>query len=301
MTASGAVAPQGISGNWATVGTRRRRKGGKRALKLKERRMSRKVEVKFGTMNVGTMTGKGRELADAMEKRKLDILCVQDTRCKGSKARSIGGGFKLFYHGVDRKRNGVGVILKEEFSKSVVEVKRVSDRVICVKLEIDGVVMNVISAYAPQVGCDMEEKEEFWRELDEVVLQVPIEDRMILGADFNRHVGEGNSGNEEVMGRYRVKERNTEGQMVVDFAKTIKMAVVNTYFKKISVNYSQKSGGRGTQVDYILCRRRNLKEVSDYKVVPGESVATQHGMVMCRMVLEVKKKKTVRAKPKIRW
>ncbi|XP_065662746.1 uncharacterized protein LOC136085373 [Hydra vulgaris] len=92
--------------------------------------------------------------------------------------------------------------------------------------------MNVINAYAPQVGCDMEEKEEFWRELDEVVLQVPIEEIMILGADFNGHVGEGSSGDEEVMGRYGVKERNTEGQMVVNFAKRIKMALVNTYFKK---------------------------------------------------------------------
>ncbi|XP_065671736.1 uncharacterized protein LOC136089612 [Hydra vulgaris] len=215
--------------------------------------------------------------------------------------QSIGVGFKLFYHGVNRKRNGVGVILKEKFSKSVVEVKRVSDRVICVKLEIDGVVMNVISAYAPQVDCDMEEKEEFWRELDKVVLQVPIEERIILGADFNRHVGEGNSGDEEGMNRYGVKERNTEGQMVVDFAKRIKMAVVNTYFKeKEEHRITYKSGGRGTQVDYILCRRRNLIKVSDCKVVPGESVAKQHSMVICRMVLEVKKKKRVRPEPKIR-
>ncbi|XP_065675780.1 craniofacial development protein 2-like [Hydra vulgaris] len=158
------------------------------------------------------MTGKGRELTDAMERRKLDILCVPETRWKGSKTRSIGGGFKLFCHGVDRKRNGVGVILKNEFSKSVVEIKRVSDRVICVKLDIDGVVMNVISAYAPQVGCDIEEKEEFWRELDEVVLQIHIEERMILGADFDGHVGEGNSGDEEVMGRYGVKERTNGGR-----------------------------------------------------------------------------------------
>ncbi|XP_065646357.1 uncharacterized protein LOC136076811 [Hydra vulgaris] len=138
--------------------------------------------------------------------------------------------------------------------------------------------------------------------LDEVVLQVPIEEIMILGADFNGHVGEGNSDDEEVMGRYGVKERNTEGQMMVHFAKRIKMAVINTYFKKKEehrVRY--KSGGRGTQVDYILYRRRNLKEVSDCKVVPGESVAKQHRMVIGKMVLEVKKKKRVRAEPKIKW
>ncbi|KAK3574415.1 hypothetical protein QTP86_006582 [Hemibagrus guttatus] len=34
------------------------------------------------------------------------------------------------------------------------------------------------------------------------------------------------------MGKFGVKERNLEGQMVVDFAKRMDMAVVNTYFQK---------------------------------------------------------------------
>ncbi|KAI5615281.1 hypothetical protein C0J50_10881, partial [Silurus asotus] len=112
------------------------------------------------------MTGKGREVANMMERRK---------------------------------RNGVGVILKEEYSKSVVEVKRVSDRLMIVKVEVEGMMINVISAYAPQVGCEMEEKERFWSELDEVVDGVPTKGRLVIGADFNGHVGKGNRGDEEVM------------------------------------------------------------------------------------------------------
>ncbi|KAK3508896.1 hypothetical protein QTP70_013717 [Hemibagrus guttatus] len=178
------------------------------------------------------MTGKGRELADMMERRKVDILCVQETRWKGSKARSIGAGFKLFYYGVDSKRNGVGVVLKEEFVRNVLEVKRVSDRVMSLKLEIEGVMLNVVSGYAPQVGCELEEKERFWSELDEVMESIPTGERVVIGADYNGHVGEGNTGDEEVMGKFGVKERNLEGQMVVDFAKRMDMAVVNTYFQK---------------------------------------------------------------------
>ncbi|KAK3545490.1 hypothetical protein QTP70_007730 [Hemibagrus guttatus] len=106
------------------------------------------------------LAGKGRELADMMERRKVDILCVQETRWKGSKAHSIGAGFKLFYYGVDSKRNGVGVVLKEEFVRNVLEVKRVSDRVMDLKLEFEGVMLNVVSGYAPQVGCELEEKDE---------------------------------------------------------------------------------------------------------------------------------------------
>ncbi|KAK3513076.1 hypothetical protein QTP70_000955 [Hemibagrus guttatus] len=248
------------------------------------------------------MTGKGRELADMMERRKVDILCVQETRWKGSKARSIGAGFKLFYYGVDSKRNGVGVVLKEEFVRNVLEVKRVSDRVMSLKLEIEGVMLNVVSGYAPQVGCELEEKERFWSELDEVMESIPTGERVAIGADFNGHVGEGNTGDEEVMGKFGVKKRNLEGQMVVDFAKRMDMGVVNTYFQKREEHrVTYKSGGRRTQVDYILCRRGNLKEISDCKVVVGEGVARQHRMVVCRMTLMVCKTKRSKIEKKTKW
>uniref|UniRef100_A0A3B3BTI6 ribonuclease H n=1 Tax=Oryzias melastigma TaxID=30732 RepID=A0A3B3BTI6_ORYME len=294
-TAIGAVHRQGAGGNWTTVGGRRR--GGRRVRREREKRKVTSVGLRVGTLNVGTMTGKGRELVDMMQRRKVDILCVQETRWKGSKARSLGAGFKLFYHGGDGKRNGVGVILKEEFVRSVVEVKRVSDRVMSLKIEMEGVMFNVVSGYAPQVGCELEEKEKFWLDLDEVMMSIPGNERVVIGADFNGHVGAGNRGDEEVMGRFGIQERNVEGQMVVDFAKKMEMAIVNTFFEKRQEHrVTYKSGGRSTQIDYILCRRCNLKEISDCKVVVGESVSRQHRMVVCRMTLVVKKMKKERAK-----
>ncbi|KAK3521469.1 hypothetical protein QTP70_005773 [Hemibagrus guttatus] len=150
-----------------------------------------------------------------MERRKVDILCVQETRWKGSKARSIGAGFKLFYYGVDSKRNGVGVVLKEEFVRNVLEV-----------------------------GCELEEKERFWSELDEVMESIP-------------------TGDEEVMGKFGVKERNLEGQMVVDFAKRMDMGVVNTYFQKREEHrVTYKSGGRSTQK-----KRQKLRQALGGQVV----------------------------------
>ena len=47
------------------------------------------------------MTGRGRELADLMERRKVGVLCVQETRWKGNKARESDGDCKLFYSGAD--------------------------------------------------------------------------------------------------------------------------------------------------------------------------------------------------------
>ncbi|KAK3517962.1 hypothetical protein QTP70_028493 [Hemibagrus guttatus] len=47
------------------------------------------------------------------------------------------------------------------------------------------------------VGCELEEKERFWSELDEVMESIPTGERVVIGADFNGHVGEGNTGDEE--------------------------------------------------------------------------------------------------------
>lgn len=47
-------------------------------------------------LNIGKMTGKGKELAYIMKRSKVDILCAQKTRWNGSEAYSIGVGFKLF-------------------------------------------------------------------------------------------------------------------------------------------------------------------------------------------------------------
>ena len=49
-----------------------------------------------------------------MERRNVDILCLQETKWKGSKARNIGGGCKIFYNGADRRKNGIGIVLREE-------------------------------------------------------------------------------------------------------------------------------------------------------------------------------------------
>ena len=45
------------------------------------------VLVRVGTLNVGTMTARGSELADMMEWRKIIVLCVQETRWKGNTAK----------------------------------------------------------------------------------------------------------------------------------------------------------------------------------------------------------------------
>ena len=95
----------------------------------------------------------------------------------------------------------VNHIEKGAYVDRVVELWRVTDRIICLEMEIDGVMLNVISAYAPRVWCMREEKEAFWLiDLDETVEKIPKNERIVVGADLNGYVGEGNNGDEKCMG-----------------------------------------------------------------------------------------------------
>lgn len=75
--------------------------------------------------------------------------------------------------------------------------------------------------------------------------------------DFSRHVGEGMT----LMERCCVGMVLKKGMLkdfVVDFEKRMEMA--SDHFENRKEQMSFKSGGKFTQVDYILYREGNLKE-----------------------------------------
>ena len=80
--------------------------------------------------------------------------------------------------------------------------------------------------------------------------RIPKNERIVVGANLNGHVGEGNSGDEECMGKHRLGKRNNEEQAVVDFAKRMELAITNTFFiKKPAHRVTYSSGGLSLQVD----------------------------------------------------
>ena len=89
---------------------------------------------------------------------------------------------------------------------------------------------------------------------------------------------------------------------MADFTKRRELAITNTYFVKIlahGVIYS--SGGRSSQVDYSMVRRRMIKQVVDTKVVVRESVAKQHRIVVTAIIIWTKWMKAPKLVKRIKW
>ena len=114
----------------------------------------------IATVNVGTMTGRGREVVDVMESRNTDVLCVQETRWNGQKVRELGKGYEMYYMGMDNRSNGIGIMLNQEMKEMVIQVSRESDRLIWVQIDVgSAAAVNVVCVYVSQVGCTDEEND----------------------------------------------------------------------------------------------------------------------------------------------
>jgi len=68
-----------------------------------------------------------------MKRRRVNIACLQETKWKGKKVKDIDS-FKLWYRGEANNKNGVGIIVDKDLKEEVVDVKRIGDRIIAIKL-----------------------------------------------------------------------------------------------------------------------------------------------------------------------
>ena len=278
-------------------------------VKLSNKTYTPPIVLRIGSWNVGTMNHKSYQLEDVMIRRRLGILCVQETkwRNQGNKSRYLDTRtkrYKIHYHGIENHRNGVGIILSDEHQKNIIGIRKVSDRLMSIKLVIGKEIWNIISAYAPQIGCNVTEKGEFWLSLENLLKEFPLTERVYIGADLNGHVGANNRGNKRWHGGFGYGTRNEQGDEIVQLAKSHNYAILNTFFKKQSrhlITYS--SGGRETQIDYHLCSNEIRKYVKDCKVILGEDAVDQHRLLLSEIRLPTPKqnKDTAAKVNKIRW
>ncbi|GMP99093.1 hypothetical protein CsSME_00046713 [Camellia sinensis var. sinensis] len=125
-----------------------------------------------------------------------------------------------------------------------------------VKLVIGGNILNVISAYALQVGLDDQTKRDFWEQMDEILQEIPIKENLVIGGDFNGHVGIDKLGYEMVHGGYSFTNKNEAGESILDFTLASDLVVANTMYKKMEEHLiTFRSGSVKSQIDYFLVRK----------------------------------------------
>ena len=100
------------------------------------------------------------------------------------------------------------------------------------KLVIDGEIWNIISPYAPQIGCEQAEKDAFWHDVHTLLKDIPKDEFAFAGGDLNGHVGESNENYEDCHGGKGLGTRNEPGQEILALCKSYGLIVLNTMLIK---------------------------------------------------------------------
>ena len=76
---------------------------------------------------------------------------------------------------------------------------------------------------------------------------------------------------------------------------------MNTYYKRENHLVTYNSGGRRSQIDFIMLRKEYIKECQNCKVLPKEAITTQHRVLIAELEVKATRKRRVEGRKMIRW
>ena len=156
--------------------------------------------IQFSTWDVGSMSGKWGEISETFK----DVLLIF------AAFRRYGGkdnDFKFLWSGCCKADNGAGVIVANWLIRKVVGSQRFNDRVMRISIVIGDVVWEVVSCYCRQASRSINEKEKFF----ELMHKVMTSEKVLVGGNFNSHVGSDMGGFGEVRGGLGIGKINDRG------------------------------------------------------------------------------------------
>ncbi|KAG5577629.1 hypothetical protein H5410_057763 [Solanum commersonii] len=120
-------------------------------------------KLRVGLLNIGLLLGKSIELVKILKKNKINITCIQETRCKRLLEGASGGGYEHQW-------------------------------MMMIKLFVGGFNLNVISIYVFHVDLYEEVKKLFWEDLNKVERGISNTNKISIVGDFNSYIGETSRG-----------------------------------------------------------------------------------------------------------
>ena len=113
----------------------------------------------------------------------------------------------------------------------IVGIVRINEQLMIVKLFIGKCLVNLILAYASQIGRSQEEKKSFCNDLYNLAQKIEQNEIMAIGKNMNGHVGKESDGYGVVHGSYDYGHRHAGGESILEFCDASEMTICGRQFK----------------------------------------------------------------------
>ena len=141
----------------------------------------------------------------------MDVLVLSGTKLKGTGQSAFGNVVgRAFGVSDDNAREGVCIIVGENWKKYVIEWKEVSSRLMYMRMKIGTSKYVIVGAYGPGAEKKKEDRDSFWYDLGELVGSFDSDEIVCVLGDLNARVGD--SKVQGVIGDYGVPGMNESGE-----------------------------------------------------------------------------------------
>jgi len=163
--------------------------------------------------------------------------------CAFSEFRRLGVGscmveagkneYEVHWSGFKRKREyGVGIAIKVQPGIEIGEIKAINERLMTAAVEIFGLSMKIISAYAPTEPGKESAKMKFYQNLKKIKPDHPDQKLVYLG-DFNATTDAVRKTAGVRAGKILENiTSNDNGERLIEFSRNNNLSILNTFFKQ---------------------------------------------------------------------
>ena len=258
--------------------------------------LTTKSTTRIGTWNIRTLyeTGKSAQVCGEMHRYNLKILGLCETRWTGTGRTRLTSGDTIIYSGHDEGQihaHGVALLMTPEATRALLSWEPVSPRILTARFNSKGRKVTILQCYAPTNAADIEDKENFYQQLQAVVDKTPKRDLKILMGDVNAKVGSDNTNRELIMGSHGTGEQNENGEFFTEFCIFNDLVIGGTIFPHKEIHkttWTSPDGKTENQIDHITIGRKWRRSLQDVRVKRGADAASDHHLVIAILKTKLK-------------
>lgn len=230
------------------------------------------------------------ELEYALQGLQWDIVGLAEIRRNHEDYAETKEGH-IFCHGAaDNSQLGVGFLIHNKWKEQITDFKPISPRLALLSLKIDSYQLALLQIHVPTTEYADSEVEIFYDLVRQEMSLLDKNAEIILIGDFNASIGKAIKGEESVRGNSNYGKRNKRGGMLLNFAGSLHLKIVNSYFgnSEEEEKWTWLSPKNFKfEIDYFLAR--DIDMVQKFYIQKNCKFDSDHRMLVAE--LEIKKKK----------